>query len=135
MGEISNCPRCGSLFMKTSFRDVCENCYKEEENLYEKVYKFLRKRENRAATISRVVEATGVDEELIYKWVRKGRLQPAVFPNMGYPCDNCGKIITKGKLCSDCADQLRHDLETFEKEQERKKERNITYYSLKDDTK
>ncbi|MEJ9211149.1 TIGR03826 family flagellar region protein [Bacillus smithii] len=134
MGEISNCPRCGSLFMKTSFRDVCENCYKEEENLYEKVYKFLRKRENRAATISRVVEATRVDEELIYKWVRKGRLQPAVFPNMGYPCDNCGKIITKGKLCSDCADQLLHDLETFEKEQERKRDRNITYYSLKDDT-
>jgi flagellar operon protein (TIGR03826 family) len=138
MNEITNCPRCGSLFLKTKFRDVCEKCYQEEEKLYDKVYKFLRKRENRAATVSRVVEVTGVDEELIYKWVRKGRLKPAVFPNMGYPCDNCGKIITKGKLCQDCSNQLQKDLKIFEKEQERQEElrkRKITYYSFGNEAK
>jgi predicted amidophosphoribosyltransferase len=60
------------------------------------------------------VEATGVDRELLYKWVRKGRLHPAVFPNLGYPCDNCGRLTTQGKLCERCTEELKTDLRTYE---------------------
>lgn len=81
-----------------------------EEKLYEIVYRFLRKRENRAATVERIVEATGVEESLLHKWVRKNRLQPAMFPNLGYPCDNCGKLTTVGKLCNNCTEALQSDL-------------------------
>ncbi|MCP3740167.1 TIGR03826 family flagellar region protein [Rossellomorea sp. BNER] len=114
MGELLNCPACNKIFIKNQFRDVCDQCYKEEEKMYEAVYQFLRKRENRAATIKRVVEVTGVDEQLIHKWVKKRRLQPAHFPNMGYPCDTCGKIINKGKICDDCTSGLKQDLQSFQ---------------------
>lgn len=82
--------------------------------MYEEVYRFLRRRENRAATIERIVEKTGVTETLLHKWVRIGRLQPALFPNLGYPCDNCGALTTRGKLCEDCATNLQNDLKQFE---------------------
>jgi len=85
-----------------------------EEKMYEEVYRFLRRRENRAATVERIVEETGVTESLLYKWVRKGRLQPAMFPNLGYPCDKCGKLTNKGKLCADCTETIQKDLETFD---------------------
>ena len=85
-----------------------------EEKLYEEVYRFLRKRENRAATIERIVEVIGVKESLLHKWVRKGRLQPAMFPNLGYPCDNCGKLITQGKLCENCVVDLKSGLRQFD---------------------
>ncbi|WP_409252015.1 TIGR03826 family flagellar region protein [Bacillus sp. SCS-153A] len=133
MSELLNCPECNGLFIRSQFRDTCEKCYKEEEKKYEEVYSFLRKRENRAASIERVVEVTGVQEKLIHKWVRKGRLQTAHFPNMGYPCDKCGKIIPKGKLCEDCANELTQDLkkasaqETFE--ENKKRAQQTTYYS------
>ena len=45
-----------------------------KKRMYEEVYRFLRRRENRAATIERIVEVTGVTEDLLHKWVRKGRL-------------------------------------------------------------
>ena len=54
---------------------VCTKCAQQEEEMYQIVYRFLRKRENRAATAERIEEATGVDVNLLYKWVRKGRLQ------------------------------------------------------------
>ena len=85
-----------------------------EEKMYEEVYRFLRRRENRAATIERIVEVTGVTESLLYKWVRKGRLQPALFPNLGYPCDKCGKLTSKGKLCNSCTEDIQNDLNQFE---------------------
>lgn len=114
MAEVKTCPKCGEFFNYTGLRDVCYKCGKEEEELYQVVYRFLRKRENRAATVERIVEATGVSEELLYKWVRKNRLHPAIFPNLGYPCDQCGRLTQKGKLCERCIDELKEDLRTFE---------------------
>ncbi len=60
------------------------------------------------------MEATGVEEELLYKWVRKNRLQTALFPNLGYPCDNCGHLTTGGKLCDDCKAELKAELNKFD---------------------
>lgn len=114
MGELRNCPKCGDFFNYTGIREICPKCAMDEEKMYETVYRFLRKRENRAATVDRIVEVTGVEKELLYKWVKKNRLQPALFPNLGYPCDNCGRLTTKGKLCENCSSQLKSDLNRFE---------------------
>lgn len=122
MAEIRNCPGCGELFNFIGLRDVCHKCAQSEEDMYQMVYRFLRKRENRAATVERIFEATGVKEELLYKWVRKGRLHPTVFPNLGYPCDNCGKLTNKGKLCDPCTNDLKADLRTFEAAKEFREE-------------
>ena len=118
MAELKECPTCGDFFNYTGIRDVCAKCAMNEEKLYETVYRFLRRRENRAATIERICEATGVTDTLLHKWVRKGRLQPALFPNLGYPCDNCGRLTATGKLCDRCTDELKKDLKTFEAAQE-----------------
>lgn len=112
--ELRDCPTCGNFFNYTGVREVCVPCAQKEEKKYEEVYRFLRKRENRAATIERIVEATGVTETLLHRWVRNGRLQPALFPNLGYPCDKCGKLTTRGKLCVTCTDELQRDLNEFE---------------------
>lgn len=114
MAELRNCPMCDEFFNYTGLREVCHNCAQKEEDMYQVVYRFLRKRENRAANVDRIEEATGVSRDLLYKWVRKGRLHPASFPNLGYPCDNCGHLTTKGKLCQNCQDDLKSDLRTFE---------------------
>lgn len=114
IAEIKNCPTCGNFFNYTGIRDVCVTCAQKEEKIYEEVYRFLRKRENRAATVEQIVEKTGVEEELLYKWVRRGRLQPALFPNLGYPCDKCGGLTTKGTICEACITELQNDLKQFE---------------------
>lgn len=114
MAELRDCPTCGEFFNYTGVREVCAKCSLDEEKIYEVVYRFLRRRENRAATVEQIVEATGVTESLLYKWVRKGRLQTALFPNLGYPCDNCGGLTSKGKLCESCTNTIQNDLKTFE---------------------
>lgn len=136
MEELTNCPNCNEIFMKNKFRDVCPKCWKQEEEDYDKVYKFMRKRENRAATIEQVVTQTGVKEETLLKFIKKGRIQLTNFPNLGYPCDKCGRIIRTGKICEKCTNELREDLKTFQSEEKRKQEllkkEKATYYSAKD---
>jgi flagellar operon protein (TIGR03826 family) len=135
MAELSNCPNCGEVFVKNQFRDICQKCWKEEEKAFETVYQFIRKRENRAATIQQVVEATEVDEDLILKFIKTGRLKLTHFPNLGYPCDKCGKIIQRGRLCEKCAEELRKELERVKTEEARqkeleKREKQATYFAF-----
>lgn len=136
MSEVIDCPRCGDLYIKNAFREVCPKCSRDEEELYQEVYAFLRKRENRAATMERIVEVSGATEEMIQRWVKKGRLQAAQFPNLGYPCDRCGAIIQKGKLCAKCINEIDQDLKLHEREQEfsrtKQESSQQTYYTKKD---
>ncbi len=128
--DVTNCPVCGEIYLKNKFRAVCEKCWKKEEEAFDLVYRYMRKRENWAATTLQIVEATGVPEELILKFVKAGRLKTAQFPNLGYPCDKCGTIIREGRLCSSCATELRNDLLQHEHEEERKRERsNPTFFT------
>lgn len=135
MDQLDNCPNCNDIFVKTQFRDLCQKCWKEEEVDFETVYTFIRKRENRSATIDQVVGHTEVKEELIIKFIKKGRLQLASFPNLGYPCDKCGRTIRKGKLCENCTTELKGDLNSFQAEEKRKQElqkrEKPTFYSSK----
>lgn len=102
LASLENCPSCGNLFVK-NIREVCNECYKKVEIEYEKVYKFLRNKENRKSTIYEVSDATGVTVSQIRSFIREGRLRLADFPNMGYPCERCGtNLITTGNLCDDC---------------------------------
>ncbi|MFC0272218.1 TIGR03826 family flagellar region protein [Metabacillus herbersteinensis] len=136
MGELSNCPNCNAIFVKTQFRSVCEACYKKEENSYEAVYKFLRKRENRTAQLHEVIETTGVEEELILKFIRNGRIQISNFPNLSYPCGKCGASIREGKLCDNCETDIKSQIHQLDQEQsirERNKaeEKRATFYASK----
>ncbi|MFS0674199.1 TIGR03826 family flagellar region protein [Ornithinibacillus sp. 179-J 7C1 HS] len=135
MVELSNCSRCGKVFVK-SLRDVCPDCYKEEEAAFKKVYEFLKQQKNREATLIEVVEATGVEETLITKFIKENRLRTSMFPKLGYPCERCGSMISTGKLCTNCSSELKSELnhinqihKVAERNKDTKPKENI-YYTL-----
>ncbi|RIV15051.1 TIGR03826 family flagellar region protein [Priestia flexa] len=131
---LTNCLRCGSLFVQSGARNICPSCYQEEEGQYERVVTFLRKRENRTATMYEVVKKTNVPDLRIQQFIQQGRLLIAKFPNLGYPCLECGQSIREGKLCHNCAQQLKNDLAKHEIETKRQNERQdrLSTYRLKD---
>lgn len=135
MQSLANCPSCGDVFVK-GLRAICPSCYKKEEEAFEIVYQFLRKQKNREAKINEIVEATGVEEALIIKFVKENRLRTSQFPNLSYPCEQCGDPIVSGKVCSNCSNELLTALEKHEAIEEKnralKEERNQvnTYFTL-----
>ncbi|MED3664191.1 TIGR03826 family flagellar region protein [Geobacillus stearothermophilus] len=133
MMNLENCPVCGRLFVRSPFRDICPSCHEEEERQFQTVVQFLRRRENRLATMEQIVEATGVPETLLVKFIKSGRLTLAQLPNLGYPCDRCGKLIREGRMCADCSKDLQRQLEMAKKEEEQKKKQVFrTYYTDKE---
>ncbi|QKS72361.1 hypothetical protein FLK61_37675 [Paenalkalicoccus suaedae] len=115
MAELMNCPVCDRLFVK-AFRSVCDHCHRDVEEKFQRAYAFIRKRENRRATVEEIHHATDVEEDLLYQFVREGRLQTSSFPNLTYPCESCGSGISEGRLCSKCKGNITDGLASGEKE-------------------
>src|SRR5699024_8527218 len=98
MAELANCSNCGKVFAK-HIRDICDECFKKEEEDFETVYHFLKEQKNREATIQEIVEKTGVPETTIIKFIKNKRLRTSQFPKLMYPCEMCGKDILTGRFC------------------------------------
>ncbi len=136
MGDLQNCSRCGKLFIK-NLRDVCQDCIQEEEGQFQKVYQFVRKKQNRMASIKEVEQGTGVEESLIIKFVKQGRISVHSLPNLEYPCESCGRMIREGRICDVCKGNIKLGLDRIDSEKrfvERKKREEMnkytTYHSL-----
>ena len=133
MGELANCRICNGLFVK-KLREVCERCQREEDHALATVQRFLRLRKNKNATMAEVVAATGVEQDLILKFVKEKRILLSTLPNLVYGCAKCGTSISEGEFCYSCVQELQKDLnqqDDVEKRQKRNqvKENTFTYFT------
>ncbi|WP_232697847.1 TIGR03826 family flagellar region protein [Brevibacillus daliensis] len=137
LGQLANCPICDALFVK-GIRDVCNNCYKEQEKQYDVCAQYLRKRENRGSTIYELSEGTGVAVKQITKFIREGRISLQNSPNLGYPCEKCGTLIRTGNLCTECMGSLQRqitqqmDVDRRLADEERKTNNKVYQYKRED---
>lgn len=115
---LKNCPECGKLYIENA-TGMCADCYKKVEQDEMKVVEYLRER--RKASLRQIHEDTGVKESLIMRMLKRGRITSEFV--VSYPCETCGKLITKGRLCDACSSSIMEQLHAGSKEwqpQERK---------------
>ena len=99
--QLDNCRICGTLFLK-DYTDYCLDCYKEIEQEFKLVNDFLKNEKNRNADIHEVSRFTNISVKQIADFIRDGRIYAEDYPNLGYPCRHCGKLIKRQMLCNDC---------------------------------
>lgn len=87
-----------------------------EDVIFSEVVHFLLRKNNRILSNDEVIERTGISPELIYKWVKTGRLKNSLFPNLGAPCERCGRITNHAKICRHCANSITSTLAQEEKD-------------------
>lgn len=137
--QLANCTVCGRLYLK-DHTDTCLDCYKEIEEEYKLVANFLKAERNRFASIEEVSEFTEVSVKRITEFIRDGRIYAEDFPNLGYPCAHCDKMIQRQMLCASCFNDFTSEVnktlkaEKFMEEMAKKPEthtRNAEYWKLK----
>ncbi len=106
---LKNCRVCGKVFVDT-VRDICPVCLDEEEQDYKKVYEYLKTASD--AGIDEIHEATGVEKQEIFKFVRQGRFSMMLKGGFSLyvECKSCGKPIQEGQYCVECSNRLITDI-------------------------
>ena len=107
--QLDNCRLCGTLYLK-NYADYCIDCSKEVEEQYNRIAEYLKNERNRNVTLEDVSASTGVSLTQLADFIRDGRIYAGDFPNLGYPCAHCSKLIKKQLLCVDCFERFSTDL-------------------------
>jgi len=97
--NLKNCSKCGRLFASGN-RDICSKCLEKEGDDFSIIRNYLR--EHPGANVRQVAEATQIDEKVILKYLREGRLVAAQSSGSTITCQRCGKAISQGKYCTSC---------------------------------
>ncbi|WP_196595400.1 flagellar protein [Pectinatus frisingensis] len=103
--KMKNCPECGRLFIDTG-AGMCSDCVAEEEKKELVVSSYLR--DNPGSTIKQIYEATGIKEKTIMRMIRAGRFIGK--GSITYPCERCGELISEGRYCAKCTQELQNDI-------------------------
>ncbi len=107
-GGLINCKKCGSLFIKGS-RDICDNCFKAELELVEKIKSFVNKNPNPKTTLEEIINELGINKNELEELIEKGRLF-SVMPKLLIKCRFCGIEIEDDQkssfVCTKCLNKF-----------------------------
>lgn len=130
MMELINCKECGRLF-SSSGPKICPDCRQSEEEKFDLVKEYLW--ENPNSTVKKVAEATGVEEDLIIKFMRNGRLDSeGLMIDYNLECKRCGAEIKSGLLCSSCRSKMISDFNQGDEPEKKEKKKDNQEMFLKD---
>ena len=97
---LANCKRCGVLFTRIS-SDICQKCYREEEEQIQVVRTFLRR--NPDASFAEILKNIDIDHTLLEKWVAENRVPLSENQEPEPCCKECGHPVSIGEsLCRSC---------------------------------
>ncbi|MDL2273051.1 hypothetical protein LJC34_00640 [Oscillospiraceae bacterium OttesenSCG-928-G22] len=108
MSDVKQCRRCNKLYMYRG-TPYCPDCVQKLDELFVTVREYLF--DNPNASIESVSEATGATALEIENWLREGRLIVSSGTTL-IQCENCGKPISTGRYCDNCAKNVRDALQS-----------------------
>ncbi|MEW9123758.1 MAG: TIGR03826 family flagellar region protein [Thermotaleaceae bacterium] len=111
MADIRNCKKCGRIYQYDGVNKICARCRKGEDEDFAKVKEYLY--DNPKSTITQVSEETGVEEDLILRYLRQGRLEiVGEGGSLVLDCERCGKSIRTGRFCDQCTHEMTAELKS-----------------------
>lgn len=121
--KLISCRVCGIIMVKLA-RDVCPTCFRQEEELFQKVKNFLRT--NPGASVTQVAEHAGCDEDRVQAFINSGRLERVGLRKVAHPCQLCQKIIYEGVMCPECKKDLKDQVNNLKEPRPEPKESRST---------
>lgn len=87
--ELVNCKKCGTLFFKTSGREICEECFKKELDVIDNIKRVVQNSEQDKIPLEDLPKITGIELADLKDLIERGRLF-AILPKISLKCRFCG---------------------------------------------
>lgn len=102
---LVNCKKCGTLFFKTSGREICEECFKEELGVIDTIRECVLSFDKPKVTLEEISKELNFPKADLEDLVTRGRLFTIV-PKLSIKCRFCGVELEddekSGFTCKKC---------------------------------
>lgn len=99
MGVLQYCIRCQKLISSRLY-PVCGDCLEQEKGELKKIEEYLL--DHPTATTDMLQDKLGIEKRWIIHYIRERRVDLIKFPQLTYPCKECGIGIQRGEYCPRC---------------------------------
>ena len=102
---LVNCKKCGTLFFKNSGREICDECFKKELELIDKIVAFVNSNGKDKVTLDEISSGMTLPLADLEDLVTRGRLFK-ILPKISIKCRFCGVELEddekSGFTCKKC---------------------------------
>ena len=103
---LINCKKCGTLFFKTSEREICEECFKKELDTIDDIKKYVISSGRDSVSLEEIAQnVNNVNIGDLEDLISRGRLF-AILPKITVKCRFCGALLENdektGFTCKKC---------------------------------
>lgn len=102
---LTNCKKCGTLFFKTSGREICNECFKKELEVIDHIKTVINNSGRNKIPIEEVSTMTNVEMDELKDMITRGRLF-TVLPKISIKCRFCGIELSDDEkpsfVCKNC---------------------------------
>lgn len=107
-GSTKICMGCGNPFMPQENEDFCFKCRNSSSSKEAEIIDYLR--EHPGVSILEVSRVSRLSTKILLKMAHEGRFEGLYLnKDFGYPCEQCGKLITFGTYCPECFATLKKE--------------------------
>ena len=111
--SLRNCKKCNRLFSAVNGTSLCSRCSNEADDGFGRVREYIY--DNPSANVKDVAHGTGVDSEIILKWIREERIVLSERANIAF-CERCDAPTDGARYCGKCIRELSEGLKSGLKE-------------------
>ena len=116
---LINCKKCGTLFFKTSEREICEECFKKELDVIDEIKKYIVSTKKDKVTIEEIIaNVPNLNNADIEDLISRGRLF-VILPKIVVKCRFCGAELENdektGFTCKKCLMKFSPKVKELEK--------------------
>lgn len=111
MPDVRNCRRCNKIYNYIGGAPICPECKQQDEVNFKRVKEYLY--EHPKSSLFDVSKELEISVQQIKAYLKEGRLEiVGENGNMFLECERCGKSISTGRFCNDCAKEVTDDFKS-----------------------
>ncbi|MBQ8475913.1 hypothetical protein IJ531_02510 [bacterium] len=116
---LINCKKCGTLFFKTSEREICEECFKKELEIIDEIKKYIITSKKDKVSLDEIAQnVENTSESDLEDLISRGRLF-TILPKISVKCRFCGAELENdektGFTCKKCLMKFSPKMNELEK--------------------
>lgn len=113
MANVANCKKCGTLFLQTSKRDICDKCFEEQNKMLSEINSFVIMYPEETIPVEDVMKKFNLTPDEFEAFFVAGKFVK-IAQKVTMVCAKCGKTVPiagkTNQLCSNCAKKLQNEI-------------------------